>query len=261
MEDATEKKQPSKPAWVPIAKDAARLLPKDRSYTEVEALFSLALDHNNDRPATVLGYARLWGWGQCRVTRFLDRVGLKVQYPSDTSKVQKQPGKLAILERGDQRGENREINFIDFRQLHESAGRKRGDQRGQLIRKREKEKKESAKDPRVKVFITWFCEKFERAFSREYIVGSWPKAGAQVKALLALPLSWENLQYTTIEFLLDKEPWLEKAGHHFGTLKTKIGQNAYSKYLDPDFMANNRKHIITETGEAAYSGAMTEGDV
>jgi len=215
-------------------------------------MFSIALDHNNDRPVTVLGYARLWGWGQCRVTRFLDRVGLQMKYPGDTSKVQKQPGKLAILERGENGEINGEISFIDFRQLEGGAGRSAGRKRGQLTRKRKEEKKDRVKDPRIRVFISWFSEKYKRAFDREFLIGDWGKAGAQVKALLALPLSWEDLQYLVIEFLLDEDPWLVRVSHHFGTLQTRINQNAYSKYLDPGFREDNRHNIITETGEGAY---------
>ena len=90
--------------------------------------------------------------------------------------------------------------------------------------------------------------KFQYKFGRPYQITNWAQVGKQVKHLLSLPLSWEDLQFLTIEFLLDDDPFFEKAGHGIGQLIRKAGQNCYTKYLEPEFRANNAKHIIGEPG-------------
>ena len=46
-------------------------LPRDRSYSEVEAMLSLSVDLDNDLRKSVRAYARIWRWGRDRVHRFL----------------------------------------------------------------------------------------------------------------------------------------------------------------------------------------------
>jgi hypothetical protein len=231
--------------WVPMAKDTAKLLPADRPFTEVEALFSLQLDHNNSHPVTIAGYSKRWDWTRDGVRSFLKKCGLSVKYPYDTHQVQKQVGQLIIPT--DQPTENPQIKFIDFNRLKGQSHRKSTDDPTLLTRNKRKRKKEYQKDPRVSVFSAWFCEKFKRAFERDYHITNWGKHGAQIKQLLSMPLSWEDLQYITIEFLLDEDPFLEeKGGHNVGILLMRIGQNVYRRYLDRDFREKNADHITSE---------------
>jgi hypothetical protein len=245
MTDVQDKNDRSLPPWVPIAKDAAKLLPIDRAFTEVEALFSLQLDHNNGNSVTVSGYAKRWGWTRDRVRSFLEKRRVNITYPHDTRQIQKQVGRLTIPT--DPSTETPQIMFIDFNKLKRENHRKPTDDSTLLTRTKRKRKEKDGKDPRVSVFSTWFSEKFKKRFQRQYQVSNWAKHGAQIKKLLSMALSWEDLQYVTVEFLLDQDPFLEeKGGHNIGTLLTRIGQNVYSLYLDPEFRANNAKHIIRD---------------
>jgi hypothetical protein len=253
MTDVQDKNERSFPPWVPMAKDAAKLLPIDQPFTEVEALFSLQLDHNNGNSVTVLGYAKRWGWTRDRVRTFLGKCGLGIKYPHNTRQIQKQVGQLTTPT--DPSTETPQIMFIDFNMLKSESHRKPTDDSTLLTRTKRKRKEKDGKDPRVSVFSAWFSEKFKKRFQREYQVSNWEKHGAQIKKLLSMALSWEDLQYVTIEFLFDQDPFLkEKGGHNIGTLLTRIGQNVYSLYQDPGFRANNANHIIGEPASKNLQG-------
>ena len=112
--------------------------------------------------------------------------------------------------------------------------------------KNTEKKKTREKDPRVTVFIEWFKKKFKMKFNQDYLISNHAEVGSQVKKLLSLPLSWEDLQFISIEFLLDEDPFLEKTGHNIGQLLSRIGKNVYSRYLDRNFREDNAHHTIEE---------------
>lgn len=56
---------------MPISRNLAQYLPKDRKYTELEAIYSLQLDYVNKRNASISGYSKLWGWSRKTVSSFL----------------------------------------------------------------------------------------------------------------------------------------------------------------------------------------------
>jgi hypothetical protein len=56
--------------WTGIDKRVVCLLPKDRRFTELEALISLQIDVHNNSIGTISGYASLWGWSRSKVRRF-----------------------------------------------------------------------------------------------------------------------------------------------------------------------------------------------
>jgi len=110
--------------WVPMAKGAVTLLPTDRSFSKLEALFSVQLDHNNGNEVSVLGMVRRWGWSRKRVRRLLDQIGVEISYPESTSKCQKQWGEIGVQKK-DRKTEKRERDiFIDFNMLHDEGDRK-----------------------------------------------------------------------------------------------------------------------------------------
>jgi hypothetical protein len=243
--------------WVPMAKDLAKLLPVNRSFTEIEAMYSLQLDHNNGNGVTVPGLAKRWGWTRKKVRCFLPRVGIKISYPEDTAKIQNQKGFITTLNEGPDQGPDKgQMSFIDFNKLKGTKGLTRARSGATTHEKERKEKKRKETDPKVRVFSTWFFEKYMHRFDREYQVTNWAKHGGQVKKLLKLPFSWQDLQYITIEFLLDDDPFMlgdnnrKGTGHNISMLLTRIGQNSYHKYLEADFREKNRGHIVDEEGKA-----------
>jgi len=72
--------KPRHGGWVPLWKGLSRYFPTGRPYTELEAVFSLALDYDAGNTVTVAGYAALWGWSRGKVARFLDRAGIAIAY-------------------------------------------------------------------------------------------------------------------------------------------------------------------------------------
>lgn len=57
--------------WVPIDKRVVNLLPRDKSYTYIEALISLTVDINNGKENSINGYAKLWVWSRNKTRRFV----------------------------------------------------------------------------------------------------------------------------------------------------------------------------------------------
>lgn len=78
--------------WVPVAKNAAKLLPKNRSFTPLEALYSLQLDHNNGNKVSMRGLAKRWNWSHKKARCFMPRAGAKIVYPEGTSNIKNQRG-------------------------------------------------------------------------------------------------------------------------------------------------------------------------
>lgn len=122
-------------AWVKMPKGAADLLPKDRAFSEIEALFSLLLDENNGERVSLLGYAKRWGWNRKRVRAFLGHCGAEISYPMDTKERQKQWGEIRFFEGsegGQKRGQKRDrkpknegqIKLIEINELSEEGDRK-----------------------------------------------------------------------------------------------------------------------------------------
>ena len=128
-----------KAPWVPIAKNAVKLLPNNRRFTELEALYSLQLNHNNGDTVTARGLAGRWGWGRKKVRLFLLKLGVNIVYPKNTMEVTKQRGLINLVEKETRKGPERDhINFIDFNKLQTERDQK-GGQKGATINEKEKE--------------------------------------------------------------------------------------------------------------------------
>ncbi len=117
--------------WVPVSKSLVKYLPKDRAYTELEAAYSLQLDYDNDKSVTVSGSADLWGWSRKRVKNFLNRMGIKIIYPENTSEKQNQRGQIGLQIRDRSGTDKGQIRLIDSRDLR-SKGNRKGTDKGQI---------------------------------------------------------------------------------------------------------------------------------
>lgn len=59
--------------WIPIDKNLAGTFRNiNRPFSDIEAMFSFTLDHDNDNEWTYRGYAKLWQWSVGKVKRFVD---------------------------------------------------------------------------------------------------------------------------------------------------------------------------------------------
>lgn len=113
--------------WVPLHKALVRELPKDRPYTRLEAMFSLTVNYDNGDTATVQGYASLWRWSCGKVRRFLDEVGVALEYPENTTQKQNQRGQIMIQIADRWRTDGGQIKIIDSKWLASESNRRRTD--------------------------------------------------------------------------------------------------------------------------------------
>jgi len=83
--------------WIPLDKMLIKYLPKDRSYTVLEAYFSLRYDVEEGKNYTINGYAQLWGWDRKKVRTFVDGMmsgkAVRLGHLKDT----KGPGKGSLI--------------------------------------------------------------------------------------------------------------------------------------------------------------------
>lgn len=60
--------------WVPLDKGLIKTLPKNRSYSYIEAMFSYSVDRDNNRDGSINGYSVLWGWSRNKVRKFINEL-------------------------------------------------------------------------------------------------------------------------------------------------------------------------------------------
>lgn len=109
--------------WVPLDKTLVKDLPKDRPYTKIEAVFSIQVDYDNNKPITISGYANLWNWSRRRVNNLLKELEIKINYPEDTHKKQNQSGQIAIQITDRSERKSGQIRLIDSKGLHAKVDR------------------------------------------------------------------------------------------------------------------------------------------
>lgn len=99
--------------WIPISKEALLYLPKDRAFTDLEALVSLQVDYDQGSEVSVNGCASLWWWSRGKVRRFFDRVGVEILYPENTQKKQNQNGQIVLQIADRSKRKSGQIRLID----------------------------------------------------------------------------------------------------------------------------------------------------
>lgn len=107
-----------------IHKNINKLLPKNREFTEAEALLSLTIDHAQGNTATLRGYAALWRWSTGRVSRFLKARGAALRYPEGAPK-RNCRGTIVSTMPKQWRDMNDTILFIDYSTLKENVEQNR----------------------------------------------------------------------------------------------------------------------------------------
>jgi uncharacterized phage protein (TIGR02220 family) len=107
--------------WVPLSKAFVRKLPRDREFSELEAMFSLSVDYDNDSSASISGYASLWGWSRKRVVNYLKKHGVEIVYsnkfnPHERGQVRRRSETGRVAGRG-------QVEFIDSKGLPSMGNR------------------------------------------------------------------------------------------------------------------------------------------
>jgi len=123
--------------WVAIHKAFVKYLPNDRPYTELEAMFCLSVDSDNENHVSISGYSALWKWSRSKVRKFLSDMELSIYYPESTDKKQNQKGQIEGQIRDRSGTDQRQIRFIIDKALYGVKDRSGTDQR--QIRDRSKD--------------------------------------------------------------------------------------------------------------------------
>jgi hypothetical protein len=129
--------------WIPIDKGLLKFLPRDREYSMIEAAYSLQVDFDSNRLASVSGYSKLWAWSRKKVRTFLKNMGVEIQYPD--GKMSPKGGQVG-LQVGDKQGTSRgQVRLINSKYLGDEED-KQGTSRGQVGDKQGN----TTKDPKPK---------------------------------------------------------------------------------------------------------------
>ncbi len=138
--------------WIPISKFFADSLPRNRKFTDLEAMYSLQLDYDNNNSITVSGCASRWGWSRSKVSKFLSDSEIVIIYPGDTKTQKKQRGMIDIhpdkkRHKKEHKKDNKETlkehkRFIDSRWLQDQKDIKKT-----LKRHKKSNKKSTTIDP------------------------------------------------------------------------------------------------------------------
>lgn len=112
-----------------MSKELRKRLPKNRPYSDVEAAFSIQVDHDCGNAVTVAGYAELWQWSRHKVTDFLSEMGVSILRPEDTQKRRNQKGHIAGHKTDISTPKKGHIRFIDSKDIDDKkdiSPRKKG---------------------------------------------------------------------------------------------------------------------------------------
>jgi hypothetical protein len=113
--------------WIPLDKNLSQFLPQNRTYTKLEATFSITLDYDNNKPVTVSGYSKLWGWSRRQVRNFLKEIMVNITYHSDTKSIQNQRGQINVQTPDRYRAESGQIRAVNNAGFTSKTDRKRTD--------------------------------------------------------------------------------------------------------------------------------------
>lgn len=88
-------------------------------------------------------------------------------------------------------------------------------------------KQVSMPDPRIKVFIDWWCQTYQKRYNgKKYAIPNGGKLGSQVRGLLRSGITWHQLQICACCFLDDEDTFIE--GHDLGMLFSRIHKYDYT---------------------------------
>jgi len=107
-------------------------------------------------------------------------------------------------------------------------------------------------DPRVKVFLDWYCKMYEIVSHQKYAIPNGAKLGKQIKQILKSGLTWTDIQICAMCFLADDSPFLigsngqPGAAYDIGVFLGRMNKYDYAKERKN---AKKRKWLVTEAGE------------
>ena len=182
--------------WIPLHKGLVRELPHDRPFTRLEAMFSLTLDYDEWNHVSVCGYSKLWRWSEGKVRRFLDEIGVSIDYPENTANCRNQRGGIAIVKAEESRRNCSGIKVIDSKWLSGSTKESRSN--GEV---KTKESQSTTIKPNPKPIkdlskFDAFWNAYPRKVSKASALKSWQKLNpdSSLQGQILKALEWQSLQ-------------------------------------------------------------------
>lgn len=211
--------------WVPISKALVSALPKDRPFTELEAMFSLAVDYDNGNGVSISGLAARWRWSRNRVRLFLGRIGVAITYAGNKFSPSTQKGQVTIQVKDKSGTGEGQVIFIDSRWLQE-AGDRSGTGEGQ-VRDRWRAtttdpnpnpnpKKKGSSAEKIREQVAALSQRYDQKLFREAVecIAATRKSGKLADSIILAQLKrWEKLPVEQVErglrTYIDKGYWEE----------------------------------------------------
>jgi hypothetical protein len=107
--------------WIAIHKLVKFWLPRNRPYTELEALISHTLDIDDKNTYSINGYAKLWGWSRNKVRNFLKNIRTTKGHLKDTRKDSQRTAK----------GQGIVLKINNLQEIEDNQGTTKGQPEGQ----------------------------------------------------------------------------------------------------------------------------------
>jgi hypothetical protein len=163
--------------WIPISKALAVDLPRSCAFSRIEAAFSLQLDYDRGESVTVAGMAARWGWSRGKVLRFLDELGLRIEYPESTTDRQNQRGQITVQIPDRSQADDGQIKFIDNKEIADETNRSRSDDEQKTDRSqgatKENRRTKKKNSPSTPPLFDNDSQEPPPCFSAEFIAGPW----------------------------------------------------------------------------------------
>lgn len=99
--------------WIPVDKNLSYRFPKERPFSDIEAILSLTLDYDRDMPVSVAGYALRWKWSRTKVRNFLKKTGVEIK----RSMISEKRGHLVIQKKNISESRGDQVRIVDNKEM------------------------------------------------------------------------------------------------------------------------------------------------
>lgn len=205
--------------WVPLSKILVSKLPVDREFSEVEAMFSLTVNYDNNTPVTISALASRWGWSRKRACNFLNRAGGKIFYDEDTKKKQNQKGQIGLQIRDRKGADKEQIRLINSKCLGIERDRN-GTDKGQKWNRQGSTIKDPNPDPELKhVHFDKFWSRYPKKRNKQAAIKAWNKlkVDSPLFEQIKTALTWQK----------NSPDWMKKDGQYIPYASTYLNNRRW----------------------------------
>ena len=187
--------------WIPLDKGMAYALPKDRPYTDLEAMYSYTLDMDKGNEKSLHDYSRIWSWSRCKVRKFLEDIKTSRRPLKDHLKTSSRPGIRYIIN-----------NLQDTKDQLKTSRRPLKDQQATITINPNPNPKEK---PYSSDFET-FWKEYPRGDGKGKAFESWQKMKPPINEVL-IALNWQKVS----------DQWKKEDGQFIPMATTYLNQKRW----------------------------------